>query len=53
MDITLATTVDGLYAATANKHGTEKTMAGAFAESEYFTVVGNAVYWHSLVPTLE
>ena len=52
MDLTMADTVDALYAATANKHGTAKTMAGSFTDNEYFKVVGTAVYWHSLVPSV-
>ena len=50
-DLTVAATVADLYAATTNEKGVEKTMAGSFADNEYFTVVGNAVYWHSLAPS--
>ena len=49
-DITIATSLEALYADTTNFAGAEKTMAAAFTDVPYWVVDGTAVYWHTRVP---
>ncbi len=47
-DITVATTMEDLYSATANYAGHTKSMATSFINNDYWTVLQNAVYWKGL-----
>ena len=50
MGVTRTDTVDGLYATdVVNVWGTAAPMATSLTGT-YWTAVGNAVYWHTLVP---
>ena len=49
LDVTFATTVEGLYTQTTNAHDVEVSMATDFAENTYFKVTKEGkVYWKKL-----